>query len=292
MNICVKLYTILGKQDEFESKLRELISKIREQLKARGIEPERVNLVVVKVRDEFVNEAIKYIREGGQVPDYLKGLVELMLRDGVSNIPALLINSRKVSEGSLPDLNEVEDLLYREVKLQFNIDLKSETEKGKTAERVERTVEETEKTETEKAEGALIEELSELETEISREEKEALPEEKKAEFKPAKHEAEELIDMAGETVEISSRAVVTEKRESLTKIERVSERTEEKEVLIREEGRPVELMHDLTLREPSSCRDCIFYGRNTGYCFMLSVYVENPDEPPCRQGKTTSGESL
>ncbi len=318
MSICIKLYTVLGKQEDFETKLRDLVERLRSKIKSRGVDPERINLVVVKVREEFVDEAVKYAREGGHAPDYLRGLVELMRRDGVRDIPALIVNNKKVSEGSLPDLSEVEKLLYEEVKLQFNIDLLRESTRtrqtqtetpGKVSERTQRgrlieldweeEEEEQERPEEEKQEKDLLSELEELEEEVNQRmrrrevgkppetaalaERRMSMEREEGTVVSERTQAEELIDMSGEELEratASSPAAATESPSGSG-----SEST-----CVREEK--VEVEYRVVLGEPSTCRDCIYYGKSTGYCFMLGQHVDNPEDPPCKRREGGSTESL
>ncbi len=124
MSVQVKFYTILGKYEDYEYKLRELILRIREQVKARGGDPEKINLTMIKVKEEALELIYKYVRGEEEPPEYLRSLVEHLKLDNISTLPAIVINGRKICEGELIDLNTLEKILIDEVKISLGIDLR------------------------------------------------------------------------------------------------------------------------------------------------------------------------
>ncbi|NPB00248.1 MAG: hypothetical protein GXO10_02640 [Crenarchaeota archaeon] len=124
MSVQVKFYTILGKYEDYEYKLRELILRIREQVKARGGDPEKINLTMIKVKEEALDLIYKYVRGEEEPPEYLRSLVEHLKLDNISTLPAIVINGRKICEGELIDLASLEKILIDEVKSSLGIDLR------------------------------------------------------------------------------------------------------------------------------------------------------------------------
>ncbi|NPA70249.1 MAG: hypothetical protein GXO26_05510 [Crenarchaeota archaeon] len=124
MSVQVKFYTILGKYEDYEYKLRELILRIREQVKARGGDPEKINLTMIKVKEEALDLIYKYVRGEEEPPEYLRSLVEHLKLDNISTLPAIVVNGRKICEGELIDLNTLERILVEEIKTSLGIDLR------------------------------------------------------------------------------------------------------------------------------------------------------------------------
>ncbi len=104
MSVQVRFYTIFGRYENFESQLREPVSKLRNEIKLRGHEPEKLNLTMIKIK-EVLDTIMKYVREELQPPDHPRSLIEYMRMDNVITLPTLVINGRKVTEGSLLDIN-------------------------------------------------------------------------------------------------------------------------------------------------------------------------------------------
>ncbi len=126
MSVQVKFYTILGRYEDFEYKLRELILRIREQVKARGGDPEKVNLTMIKVKEEALDLIYKYVKGEEEPPEYLRSLVEHLRMDNISALPAIVINGKKICEGDLIDLATLEKILIDEVKTSLGIDLREQ----------------------------------------------------------------------------------------------------------------------------------------------------------------------
>ncbi|OYT25399.1 MAG: hypothetical protein B6V02_03830 [Thermoprotei archaeon ex4572_64] len=124
-------------------------------------------------------------------PSHLKYLIQVLRQDNVTTIPTIIINGRKVFEGSLPSRDELEKLLYDEVSKEFNIT-----------------------------------------------------------FEITKPEEELTIP----------RPVVEERPFSVES----------------------SLSHKFILGKPKTCRECIYFGSETYYCFLLGCKVENPEKPICK----------
>ncbi|NPA22799.1 MAG: hypothetical protein GXO23_00675 [Crenarchaeota archaeon] len=133
MSVQVKFYTILGKYEDFEYKLRDLILRIREQVKARGGDPEKINLTMIKVKEEALDLIYKYVRGEEEPPEYLRSLVEHLRLDNIATLPAIVINGKKICEGELIDLATLEKILIDEVKTSLGIDLRETPQVRKEA---------------------------------------------------------------------------------------------------------------------------------------------------------------
>ncbi len=140
MSIQIKFYTILGKYDDFEQKLRDLMFRIRDQVRLRGGDPDKINLTMIKVKEEALDLIYKYLRGEAEPPEYLKSLIEHLKLDNVNVLPALILNGRKICEGDLISLKDFETLLIDEIKNTLGIDLREEPRKEIVEEKVSEIV--------------------------------------------------------------------------------------------------------------------------------------------------------
>ncbi len=134
MSVQVKFYTILGKYEDFEQKLREMMLRIRDQVRVRGGDPDKINLTMIKVKEEALDLIYKYVKGETEPPEYLKSLIEHLKLDNVNVLPALIINGRKICEGDLIPIGELENIIIEEVRNVLGIDLREEPKKEILAE--------------------------------------------------------------------------------------------------------------------------------------------------------------
>ncbi len=190
----IRLYTVLGKYDDYENFIKDLVNTLRSELSKRGIDPDKISLTLIKIKPEVIDDVLKMASNPEiKPPSHLKYLIQVLRQDSVTMIPTIIINGKKVFEGSLPSHDELKKLLYDEVSKEFNIT-----------------------------------------------------------FEITKPKEEEL--------------------------------TIPKPVSIEEKPFSVEapLSHKFILGKPKTCRECIYFGSETSYCFLLGCKVENPEKPICK----------
>lgn len=272
MSVQVRFYTIFGKYESFENQLRELVSRLRNEIKLRGREPEKLNLTMIKIKEEVLDTILKYVREEAQPPDHLRSLIEYMKSDNVTTLPTLVINGKKVAEGSLPDIKAVEEMIIDELQRTAGINLREPVK---------------------------------------------IPEEKPAETKPAPAEAtveEKAITAvtaptASATIETTAQAAqaptqqvampqpqVTQPQVSTVPPVSPSPPVHPSTMSTTQTYTPPETRPPSTeTREarietvpayyargaPSNCAECVYYGFNTRYCFLLGKKVDDITRPPC-----------
>ncbi len=182
----VKFYTIFGRYDDYESSLKEFVSALRGELAARGKGSDRVSLTLIKVKPEVLDEVLRCLKSSdASVPEHIKYLVTVLRGDNIRELPAIMVNNKKVCEGELVSLDELKRIMVSELSKEVGIDLSHLLGAGKEA-------------------------------------KEVRPEEK------------------------------------------------------------IGLSFKLVLGKPSTCRECIYYGPNSKYCFLVGMIVEDPEKPKCR----------
>ncbi len=258
MSVQVRFYTIFGRYENFENQLRELVSRLRNEIKLRGHEPEKLNLTMIKIKEEVLDTIMKYVREELQPPDHLRSLIEYMRMDNVTTLPTLVINGKKVAEGSLPDIKVIEEIIIDELQRTAGINLREPVK---------------------------------------------VVEEKKAETKPAPAEtvAEERaaasVTGAPAAIETTTMTTVAPVQTTQTTAPLVS--TQQPTGTVTSPQPPVtqpyttaETRQTTETRvetvpayyargAPSNCAECVYYGFNTKYCFLLGKKVEDITRPPC-----------
>lgn len=203
----IRFYTIFGKFEDYENFLRNLITKLRNEVSKLGKDPERINLTLIKIKPEAVEEVLKYVQDLElKPPEHLKYLINNLRIDNVRELPALIINGRKIFEGTPISMDELEKIIIDEVNKEFKIEIGKEEKKVETVPKIEK-----------------VEEIEE--------------------FKPRIREEIEHREITKSTTLPSFR---------------------------------------ITLGKPNNCLECIYYGVNTKYCFLLGKTVDDPSRPICK----------
>lgn len=109
----IKFYMVVGRDETYENVIRSVVTEVREKFK--GSE-RNVNATFIRIKPEAVDTALNALSmPESQIPQNLVYLVKSMKQDGVSALPALIINGRKVYEGQLPAPDVVRKTVMDEV---------------------------------------------------------------------------------------------------------------------------------------------------------------------------------
>ncbi|ADY01933.1 hypothetical protein VMUT_1731 [Vulcanisaeta moutnovskia 768-28] len=113
MPVMIKFYMVVGRDENYENVIRNVVSEIREKFK--GSE-RNVNATFIRIKPEAVDAALNALSmPESQVPQNLIYLVKSMKQDGVASLPALIINGKKIYEGQLPPPDTVKQTVMDEV---------------------------------------------------------------------------------------------------------------------------------------------------------------------------------
>ncbi len=109
----IKFYMVTGRDEAYEEVIRSVVNEVRSRVKGN----ERyINATFIRIRPEAANDILNVLNlPEDQVPQKLIYLVRSMKQDGVKALPALIINGKKIYEGTLPPPNEVKDTLTNEI---------------------------------------------------------------------------------------------------------------------------------------------------------------------------------
>ncbi|GAB6947425.1 hypothetical protein JCM16161A_15550 [Vulcanisaeta sp. JCM 16161] len=109
----IKFYMVVGRDEAYENAIRGVVTEVREKFK--GSE-RSVNATFIRIKPEAVDAALNALNmPENQVPQNLIYLVKSMKQDGVTSLPALIINGRKIYEGQLPPPDVVRQTVMDEV---------------------------------------------------------------------------------------------------------------------------------------------------------------------------------
>ncbi len=257
MSVQIRFYTIFGKYDTFENQLRELVSRLRNELKLRGKEPEKLNLTMIKIKEEVLDTILKYVREEAQPPEHLRSLIEYLKSDNVTTFPTLVINGKKVAEGALPDIKVVEDFVIDELRNVVGVNLRE-------------PVRVAEQKPTAPAPPVRTEEVS------------AGP------APPVSAPVSAPTTVATAPPQTTAPAQPSTPAVSPTPAQQPTVQPSPVQTPQPEETRPIAEARVETVTPvyyarsaPSNCAECVYYGFNTKYCFLLGKKVDDITRPPC-----------
>jgi hypothetical protein len=111
MLVSIKLFVIDGRDDEYVVTVKNAINEVVKRLDLRG---NLVRFVSVRVNREFL-DIIRSMILGGEGPAEFVPIVNELREYEIFDLPALVINGKKVFEGRALGPSEVSDLVIRRI---------------------------------------------------------------------------------------------------------------------------------------------------------------------------------
>ncbi len=228
----IKFYMVVGRDEAYENAIRSVVTEVREKFK--GSE-RNVNATFIRIKPEAVDAALNALNmPENQVPQNLIYLVKSMKQDGVTSLPALIINGRKIYEGQLPPPDVVKQTVMDEV-----VTALSPPQAPQPAQPV-----------------APIQQPTPPPPPST-----PPPVQPPPPPPPPPIETKQPVETA------KTEAVAIEKPQ-LPPIPTAQA--------------PLPSGVKIVVGRPSDCRECIYYGANTGTCLLFGYKIVDPTRPPCK----------
>ncbi len=244
----IKFYMVVGRDETYENAIRNVVTEVREKFK--GSE-RNVNATFIRIKPEAVDAALNALSmPESQVPQNLIYLVKSMKQDGVTALPALIINGRKIYEGQLPPPDVVKQTVMDEV-------------------------------------------ITALSPQLVRPVTPAQPPQPPAQPPPPPSTPPPPVQpspppppppqmpspppLPSPPAEIKQPVEVVKPEATVV----------EKPQLPSIPTTPTQLMQlpsgvKIVMGRPNDCRECIYYGANTGVCLLFGYKIVDPAKPPCK----------
>ncbi|MGC8542818.1 MAG: hypothetical protein ACP5NQ_02655 [Vulcanisaeta sp.] len=238
----IKFYMVVGRDEAYESVIRNVVSEVREKFK--GSE-RSVNATFIRIKPEAVDAALNALNmPESQVPQNLIYLVKSMKQDGVKSLPALIINGRKIFEGQLPPPDTVRQAIMDEVML------------------------------------ALAPPTQPIQPQAPTPQQPQQPQIQPPPPPPPPPSPPQPQQAPPQPPQIERQAP-----ETLKEIQPLQQKPPEKPVEtapILVSQQPLSSGVKLVMGRPNDCRECIYYGANTGICLLFGYKIADPSRPPCK----------
>ena len=238
--VMIKFYMVVGRDEAYENAIRSVVTEVREKFK--GGEREKViNATFIRIKPEAVDAALNALSmPEGQVPQNLVYLVKSMKQDGVTALPALIINGRKIYEGQLPPPDVIKQVIVDEV---MSVLLPTQAPQPQLTQATQQAPQQAPPPPPPQA-------PPQPSTPQPVRPPTPPPIEVKQQVEPVKPEVE--------TVSVRQAPVISTVPVSSPSGVRI------------------------VVGRPDDCRDCIYYGANTGTCLLFGYRVTDPTRPPCK----------
>ncbi|WP_054857053.1 hypothetical protein [Vulcanisaeta sp. JCM 16159] len=237
MPVMIKFYMVVGRDETYENVIRSVVTEVREKFK--GSE-RNVNATFIRIKPEAVDTALNALSmPESQIPQNLVYLVKSMKQDGVSALPALIINGRKVYEGQLPAPDVVRKTVMDEVVTALSPQAPPQQP-----------------------------------TQVISPPQPA-PQVPSIPQPPAQPPTPPTPLPPPPPVEVRQQAVEITRPEA-TVIEKPQAPPAPTPLSSLPSGIKI------VMGRPDDCRNCIYYGANTGVCLLFGYKIVNPTRPPCK----------
>jgi len=263
----IRFYSIAGKTEAIENELRSIVNDIKVELAKRGIGEDKVRLTIIKVRGDVTGEVVKYLDQPeGKIPGQYRSLIVRMRQDGVSTFPALVINDRKVAEGDELTIDVVKSALLRELKDEFNLELPA----AKPAEQPQ------------PAQPAQppqpVQPVTPPPPPIE------VPPPQIIQPQPVRPVAPPPPPPPQETQQPPSIPPLAQQPQLTAPQPQLTQPIQPIPAPIPQPAQVSigELRFKVINGRPDDCNDCVYYGRNKGYCYLFGLKVVDPLKPPCK----------
>ncbi len=232
----IKFYMVVGRDEAYENAVRSVVTEVREKFK--GSE-RNINATFIRIKPEAVDAALNALSmPESQVPQNLIYLVKSMRQDGVTALPALIINGRKIYEGQLPPPDTLKQTIMNEITTALS---QPQAAPQPIQQQVQPIVQ-------------------------------APP--------PPPMNAPPSIQP---TPPSPPQAPPTELKQQVEAARPETEPIERPQIPeVPTVQAPLPSGVKIVIGRPGDCRECIYYGENTGMCLLFGYKVTDPTKPPCR----------
>ncbi|ABW02021.1 hypothetical protein [Caldivirga maquilingensis] len=246
----IRFYSITGRTESIENEVRALVNDIKAELAKRGVGEDKVRLTIIKVRGDVIDDVIKYLDQPeGKIPGQYKSLIVRMRQDGVSSFPAMVINDRKVAEGSELTMDAIKAALAKELKEEFNLEIPSVTSPIPQAQPVSTP------------QPQPIQPPPPPPPEI--------PPPQAIQPQPVKPITPPPTPPPPVTLQTPPTPPQPTQVQQTVTIPETPVTTGE-------------LGFKIVNGRPDNCNDCVYYGAHKGYCYLFGFRVNDPSKPPCK----------
>ncbi|WP_229709655.1 hypothetical protein [Vulcanisaeta souniana] len=247
----IKFYMVVGKDETYENVIRNVVSEVREKFK--GSE-KNVNATFIRIKPEAVDAAINALSmPEGQIPQNLIYLVKSMRQDGIRALPALIINGKKIYEGQLPPPDTVKQTVMDEVIAVLSPQAPMQPP---TMQPVQ----------------PIMPQPSIRATQTQQAPPPSSPPPPPPSPPPP---PPTQVETKQPTEEMETRQPT--QQEGMTTI---SERLQVQTVQLQPLASQTKVK--LVMGRPNDCRECIYFGSNTGVCLLFGYKIIDPARPPCK----------